>query len=192
MKKAVAAVELQDTGQYATMNPGVNMDQPGVMSNAKPRKKATKSKEEVSPPEEVMKSSDNASKIAEKSMLFIGCAIWAYDGWANSFFPPGTAKDARLNAYSRRLTAVEVNSTFYAVPPLSTVKRWADETPDYFRFSPKFPKAITHNHPHSAAKRSTRTDSLVHWCGACAWIAPGAVDVTTAAKFWPGSPLHAA
>jgi uncharacterized protein YecE (DUF72 family) len=77
-------------------------------------------------------------------MLYVGCAVWAYDGWANSFFPAGLAKDARLQAYANRLTAVENNSTFYALPPLTTVKRWAEQTPDSFRFSPKFPRAITH------------------------------------------------
>lgn len=77
-------------------------------------------------------------------MLYIGCAVWAYDGWANTFYPPGTPKETRLQAYARRLTAVEINSTFYAQPPLSTVRRWSEDTPDSFRFCPKFPKAITH------------------------------------------------
>src|SRR5260370_37451227 len=77
-------------------------------------------------------------------MAHSGCAVGAYDGWAKSFFPPGLPKDERLKAYSRRLTAVECNSTFYAVPSVATVKNWAEQTPDYFRFSPKFPTAITH------------------------------------------------
>src|SRR5438045_379041 len=77
-------------------------------------------------------------------MLYVGCAVWAYDGWANSFFPQGLAKDERLPAYAKRLTAVENNSTFYALPPLTTVRRWAEQTPESFRFSPKFPRAITH------------------------------------------------
>ncbi|MEP7289076.1 MAG: DUF72 domain-containing protein [Chloroflexota bacterium] len=77
-------------------------------------------------------------------MLHVGCAVWAYDGWANSFFPSGTPKDERLKSYARRLTAVECNSTFYAVPGLPTIKHWAEQTPETFRFSPKFPKAITH------------------------------------------------
>ncbi len=76
--------------------------------------------------------------------FYIGCAVWAHDDWAGNFFPPGTPKDGRLAAYTRRLTAVEMNSSFYAVPPVPTVKKWAAETPETFRFSPKFPKAISH------------------------------------------------
>jgi uncharacterized protein YecE (DUF72 family) len=80
----------------------------------------------------------------EAGSLYIGCAIWAYDGWAGNFYPTGTPKDARLNAYAKRLTAVELNATFYAIPAVPVVKRWAEETPESFRFCPKFPKAITH------------------------------------------------
>jgi uncharacterized protein YecE (DUF72 family) len=77
-------------------------------------------------------------------MLYVGCAVWAYDGWANNFFPQGLPKDERLQSYARRLTAVEGNSTFYAMPSLTTVQRWAADTPETFRFCPKFPKAISH------------------------------------------------
>ncbi len=77
-------------------------------------------------------------------MLYVGCAVWAYDGWANNFFPQGLPKDERLVSYARRLTAVEGNSTFYALPSVPTVQRWAAETPETFRFCPKFPKAISH------------------------------------------------
>ncbi len=77
-------------------------------------------------------------------MLHVGCAIWAYDGWANGFFPPGLPKDDRLKAYAERLTTVEGNNTFYAVPTLAAVRRWAEQTPETFRFSPKFPRAISH------------------------------------------------
>ncbi len=76
--------------------------------------------------------------------LYVGCAVWAHDDWAGNFFPAGTPPGERLNSYARRLTCVELNSSFYAMPPVLTVKKWAADTPDTFRFSPKFPKAITH------------------------------------------------
>lgn len=77
-------------------------------------------------------------------MLYIGCAIWTYDGWVNILFPPGLPKNERLHEYARRLTAVEGNTTFYASPSLETVQRWAAETPQTFRFCPKIPRAISH------------------------------------------------
>ena len=76
--------------------------------------------------------------------LYIGCAVWAHEDWANNFYPPGTAANARLDQYARRLTCVELNATFYAVPSVPTVQKWAAETPESFRFCPKFPKTISH------------------------------------------------
>lgn len=88
-------------------------------------------------------------------MLYVGCAIWAYDGWTGTFYPHDVAKQARLSAYAERLTAVEVNSTFYALPSLPTVQRWAQQTPETFRFCPKFPRAITHTARLSAVAEQT-------------------------------------
>lgn len=39
---------------------------------------------------------------------------------------------------------MEGNTTFYALPRPETVKRWADQAPDGFRFCFKLPRAITH------------------------------------------------
>lgn len=76
--------------------------------------------------------------------LYIGCPIWAYAGWAGSFFPPGTKRADYLREYARRLTTVEGNTTFYAVPSAETVREWAAEMPDTFRFCPKLARSISH------------------------------------------------
>ncbi|MCU0489654.1 MAG: DUF72 domain-containing protein [Anaerolineales bacterium] len=49
-----------------------------------------------------------------------------------------------LNYYSRFFNSVEIDSTFYGTPPVSTVKRWASQTPESFKFSLKVPRQITH------------------------------------------------
>jgi uncharacterized protein YecE (DUF72 family) len=46
--------------------------------------------------------------------------------------------------YARRLNTVEGNTTFYAVPASDTLQKWAEETPDTFRFCPKLPRTISH------------------------------------------------
>ena len=45
----------------------------------------------------------------------------------------------------RRLTNIEGNTTFYAVPAPKTIESWIENTPETFRFCPKIPKAISHN-----------------------------------------------
>lgn len=81
-------------------------------------------------------------------MTFLsGCAIWAYKGWLGDFFPTGSAPSKFLRLYSQRFSAVECNATFYSVPSVSTVDRWAQETPLGFEFCPKLPRSITHGGP---------------------------------------------
>ena len=76
--------------------------------------------------------------------LYLGCPIWAYKGWVGSFYPEGTKTADFLREYARRLTTVEGNTTFYAVPAPATVQRWAEETPESFRFCPKLPRTVSH------------------------------------------------
>ncbi len=75
---------------------------------------------------------------------YTGSAIWAHTGWVGNFFPKGTKPADFLREYARRLTAVEGNTTFYAVPSPATLRRWKDDTPDEFRFCPKIPRAVSH------------------------------------------------
>ncbi len=75
---------------------------------------------------------------------FTGCPIWAHKGWVGNFFPKGTRQVDFLREYARRLTAVEGNTTFYAVPSEATLRRWCDDTPEGFHFSPKLPRAVSH------------------------------------------------
>jgi uncharacterized protein YecE (DUF72 family) len=77
--------------------------------------------------------------------IYFGCPIWAYKGWVGNFYPQGTKPAAYLRQYARRLTTVEGNTTFYAVPAPATLQGWADETPESFRFCAKLPRLISHS-----------------------------------------------
>jgi uncharacterized protein YecE (DUF72 family) len=76
--------------------------------------------------------------------FFIGCPIWSWKGWVGNFYPEGTKPSQFLHEYTQRLTTVEGNTTFYAVPAQKTLEAWAEEMPASFRFCPKVPKAISH------------------------------------------------
>lgn len=77
--------------------------------------------------------------------LFVGCPIWSFKGWVGNFYPKGTKPADFLREYARRLTTIEGNTTFYAIPALQTIESWIIHTPETFRFCPKIPKAISHN-----------------------------------------------
>ena len=76
--------------------------------------------------------------------FYVGCPIWSFKGWVGNFYPEGTKPSEFLREYTRRLTTVEGNTTFYAVPAQKTLEGWAEEIPPTFRFCPKIPKAISH------------------------------------------------
>lgn len=76
--------------------------------------------------------------------FYIGCPIWSWKGWVGNFYPEGTKPSEFLHEYTRRLTTVEGNTTFYAVPAQKTLEGWVEEMPETFRFCPKVPKAISH------------------------------------------------
>jgi hypothetical protein len=46
--------------------------------------------------------------------FYLGCAVWGYKDWVGELFPPGSRQAGFLSLYSRRLTTVEGNTTFYA------------------------------------------------------------------------------
>ena len=77
-------------------------------------------------------------------MLRIGTQGWNYEAWVGPFYPVGTRPADYLSVYARAFDTVEVDSTFYAVPPSKTVRGWADRTPPGFLFALKMPQEITH------------------------------------------------
>jgi len=74
----------------------------------------------------------------------LGAQGWNYDAWVGPFYPSGTRSADYLTTYARAFDTVEVDSTFYAIPPAKTVKGWRDRVPSGFQFALKLPQEITH------------------------------------------------
>ena len=88
-------------------------------------------------------------------MFYIGCPMWGYKEWVGNFFPKHTPPSDFLQLYSRRLTAVEGNTVFYALPSAETVARWKQETPETFRFCPKISRSISHGAGLENSRKAT-------------------------------------
>ncbi len=73
----------------------------------------------------------------------IGIGGWSYEPWRDNFYPKGVSKKKELAYASERLTAIEINSTFYRNQPASVFAKWAGETPDDFRFTVKAQRVTT-------------------------------------------------
>src|SRR5881409_12803 len=79
--------------------------------------------------------------------ILVGTSSWADPGFVEEWYPPGLPARDRLPWYARHFEAVEVNSTFYALPDPKTVRRWAEVTPEDFTFDVKLHRALSR---HSA------------------------------------------
>lgn len=88
------------------------------------------------------------------SEVRVGTSGWSYPKgkgtWNGIFYPvpPGSSSKKggfdELAFYARHFDTVEVNSTFYRVPSIDAVRKWADRTPDGFEFALKLFQKFTH------------------------------------------------
>lgn len=78
-------------------------------------------------------------------MLHIGCSGWSYDEWKGVLYPKGSVD--KLRYYSAHFNTVEINSTFYSMPPESMVEGWIEKTAERknFLFSVKIPRDLSHD-----------------------------------------------
>jgi Protein of unknown function DUF72 len=69
--------------------------------------------------------------------LYVGTSGWSYPTWRPDFYPAGTKPTEFLAHYSTRFRTVELNTTGYRIPNTDQFGRWAEQTPDGFRFAVK-------------------------------------------------------
>jgi len=74
----------------------------------------------------------------------VGAPAWSRRDWLGKLYPTGTRARDFLREYARRVGAVELNASFYAVPEPDLVAAWCRDTPESFRFSPKLHQGMTH------------------------------------------------
>jgi uncharacterized protein YecE (DUF72 family) len=75
--------------------------------------------------------------------VVVGTSSWADPGFVLEWYPAELPARDRLAYYAERFEGVEVNSTWYAVPPASTVERWVDVTPGTFTFDIKLHRLLS-------------------------------------------------
>ncbi|SIO60917.1 Uncharacterized conserved protein YecE, DUF72 family [Singulisphaera sp. GP187] len=76
--------------------------------------------------------------------LYVGTSGYSYKPWKGTFYPKDLPVQQMLRFYGERFRTVEINSTFYGMPKVSTVEGWADAVPADFKFVLKAPRQITH------------------------------------------------
>ena len=94
------------------------------------------------------------SSAGSSAVIRIGTSGWSYptgEGTWNGVFYPGPGKRPRgsgkfdeLRFYAEHFDTVEVNSSFYRIPSVTTCQSWARRTPPHFEFALKLFQKFTH------------------------------------------------
>lgn len=73
----------------------------------------------------------------------VGIGGWTYEPWRGTFYPADLPKARELEHAASRLTAIEVNGTFYSTQKPATFARWRRAVPDGFVFTLKASRFCT-------------------------------------------------
>jgi uncharacterized protein YecE (DUF72 family) len=77
--------------------------------------------------------------------LLIGTSGWLYDDWVGKFYPKNLKDRDKLPYYCQHFGTVEINSTFYRMPPIEIFERWHKVVPREFMYSLKLSRYLTRN-----------------------------------------------
>ena len=72
-----------------------------------------------------------------EGVIRVGVGGWDFDPWRETFYPPKLPKAKQLDHMAGRLTAVEINATYYKLQKPELFERWAKAVPEDFRFAIK-------------------------------------------------------
>lgn len=81
--------------------------------------------------------------MAKSGAIRVGIGGWTFEPWRGEFYPEGLPHAEELHYASRKLTAIEINGTFYRTQSPATFAKWRKETPDGFVFSVKGHRFVT-------------------------------------------------
>jgi uncharacterized protein YecE (DUF72 family) len=77
--------------------------------------------------------------------VWIGTSGWSYKHWENGkFYPPKLDAAEELAFYAQHFETVEINYSYYQLPPRTTFELWREKSPKGFLFAVKASRYLTH------------------------------------------------
>ena len=76
--------------------------------------------------------------------VLVGTSGWQYKDWRGAFYPREIKQVEWLAHYAQRFATVEINASFYRLPPRERFEAWAAGTPADFVLCPKTSRYLTH------------------------------------------------
>jgi uncharacterized protein YecE (DUF72 family) len=81
-------------------------------------------------------------------MILLGTSGFSFPDWLGPFYPVDLPRNKMLDYYVRQFKTVEINSTYYRIPPPSTMAAMERKTPADFEFVVKANQEMTHKQTH--------------------------------------------
>jgi|SRR6266498_2796638 len=74
----------------------------------------------------------------------IGTSGWSYKHWENVFYPREVPAAEHLAFFAQHFSTVEINYSYYQLPPRKTFELWRRKSPAGFVFAVKASRYLTH------------------------------------------------
>ncbi|MDB5624502.1 MAG: uncharacterized protein JWR73_304 [Tardiphaga sp.] len=84
-----------------------------------------------------------AKKPTKSGRIHVGIGGWTFAPWRGVFYPAKLTQAKELSYAASKLTAIEINGTYYGSQKPESFRKWASEVPDGFVFSVKGPRFAT-------------------------------------------------
>jgi uncharacterized protein YecE (DUF72 family) len=75
---------------------------------------------------------------------WVGTSGWSYKHWEKIFYPDKLPAKEHLPFFAQHFTTVEINYSYYQLPPRTTFEAWQRATPAGFVFAVKASRYLTH------------------------------------------------
>jgi uncharacterized protein YecE (DUF72 family) len=76
--------------------------------------------------------------------VLVGTSGWQYRDWRGLFYPERLPQRLWLEHYAERFATVELNNSFYRLPPTESFEYWRESTPPDFVVTVKASRYLTH------------------------------------------------
>jgi len=113
-----------------------------------------------------------------KCQVRIGTSGYVFADWRGTFYPTKLPQAGWLDYYAQEFDVVEINATYYRLPPARIFQSMARRTPNGFGFWVKLPGGITHGEDEPAPLLTAFRASIRpliesgQYCGALAQFPP--------------------
>jgi len=78
-----------------------------------------------------------ANGMKSSGTIRVGIGGWNFPPWRGVFYPDKLPQTKELEYAASKLTAIEINSTYYGSQKPESFRKWAAQAPDGFKFSVK-------------------------------------------------------